>query len=216
MAGQAPRPTGPTRSTPKRWLTISLLALAGAAIGAGGWFGTDRLEQDNDFCNACHLDGWTSGTPLHEEHRADFDGRPARSLAAAHAAAGNDARAADPAFRCIDCHGGVGLHGRARVKLLAAKDAFFWLVGDFDEPEGMAWPLLEEDCRQCHSVFASKAAPFEDPAFHDLAVHNAELGVDCVECHQSHGQQVDPERWFLDTALVREQCARCHREMAGP
>ena len=43
-------------------------------------------------------------------------------LAAAHAAAGNQGRPADPGFRCIDCHGGVGLPGRARVKALAAMD----------------------------------------------------------------------------------------------
>jgi hypothetical protein len=199
-----------------RWLAATALVLAGGAMGAGGWFGTDYLEQDNDFCNACHLDGWLSGTPLHREHRRDIDARPVASLAAAHAAAGNPDRPGDPGFRCIDCHGGVGLFGRSRVKVLAAKDAFWWLVGDFEEPKGMHWPLLEDDCRQCHSSFETKAAEFEDPAFHDLAVHNHRLGIDCVECHTVHEPAVDRDRWYLDSALVREQCARCHREFAGP
>lgn len=185
-------------------------------MGAVAWVGTDSLEQHNDFCNACHLDGWLSGTPLHLEHRDDFAALSAASLAAAHAAAGNQGRPADPGFRCIDCHGGVGLPGRARVKALAAMDLFWWVVGNFEEPEGMRWPLLDDDCRQCHTDFATKAAQFEDPAFHDLEVHNIRLGVDCVECHIAHDPAVDPNRWFLDSELVLEQCARCHGEFASP
>ena len=184
-------------------------------MGAAGWHGTDLLERDNGFCNACHLDGWFSGTPLHREHRDDFSARTAFSLAAAHAVAGNEQRPSDPGFRCIDCHGGVGLFGRARVKVLAAKDLFWWVVGRFEEPESMRWPLLEDDCRQCHADFATKAAAFEDPAFHDLAVHNSRLGVDCVECHVAHDRGVDPSRWFLASEFVLEQCARCHSEFAA-
>jgi len=191
------------------------LVVAGGVMGVGGWLGTDHLEQDNDFCNACHLDGWLSGTPLHLGQKRDMAARPAPSLAAAHAVAGNRERPNAPDFRCIDCHGGVGLVGRARVKVLAAKDLFWWLVGDFEEPEGMHWPLLDDDCRQCHSGFTAKASAFEDPAFHDLAVHNRRLGVDCVECHTVHEASVARDRWYLDSAHVREQCARCHHEFAG-
>lgn len=195
-------------------LCVALL-WGGVLLGAVGWLGTDALEQDNQFCNACHLDGWFSGVPLHTAQRDEFAHRPPVSLAAAHAAAGNSERPADAGFRCIDCHGGVGLAGRARVKLLAAKDAFWWLTGDFEEPEGMRWPLLDDDCGQCHATFAAKAGPFENPAFHDLDVHNDRLGVDCVECHEVHDASVDPERWFLAPSRVREQCARCHSEFAG-
>jgi len=199
----------------RRVLALAAAACGLAAAGAAGWFGTDALEQDNRFCNACHLDGWLSGTPLHEEHRDGFAARPAVSLAAAHALAGNPDRPGDPAFRCIDCHGGVGFLGRARVKVLAAKDAFWWLTGHFEEPEGMHWPLLEDDCRQCHDSFETKAGPYEDPAFHDLDVHNDRLGVDCVECHLVHEASVEPARWFLDPVAVRAQCARCHGEFGG-
>jgi nitrate/TMAO reductase-like tetraheme cytochrome c subunit len=197
------------------WRLALGVGLAGLVLGAAGWFGTDALEQDNRFCNACHLDGWVSGTPLHASHRDDFARRPALSLAAAHAAAGNPDRPDSPDFRCIDCHGGVGLVGRARVKLLAAKDAFWWLTGSFSEPDGMHWPLLEEDCRQCHPSFAPKAGSYEDPAFHDLDVHNDRLGVSCVECHGVHEEAANDARWFLAPERVLQQCARCHGEFAG-
>lgn len=184
-------------------------------MSVAGWVGSDRLEQNNAFCNACHLDGWISGTPLHTRHRDGFAERPPTTLAGSHAASLVDAReGGDAAFRCFDCHGGVGFLGNAKVKALAAKDAFFWVVGAFDEPEGMHWPLGDADCRQCHASFETKAGEFEDPAFHDLGVHNVDLGVDCVECHLAHDASGDPEQWFVSAAHVRAQCARCHERLS--
>ena len=111
------------------------IALAVAAVVAAptGWVVTDRLEADNAFCVSCHLD---AETPLHRDHDADFRARPPVSLAAAHAAAEN-AEHEDAVFRCIDCHGGTAFLGRARVKLLSAKDAFWYVTGRFEEPDGM-------------------------------------------------------------------------------
>ena len=196
-----------------RWAVAAVVV--GAVVSSAGWVATDRLEQDDAFCNACHLDGWLSGTPLHTRQRDGFTAAVPRTLAGAHASALVEERAGgDAAFRCIDCHGGVSPLGRLRVKTLAAKDAFFWVTGAFEEPDGMRWPLWDEDCRQCHASFARKAGEFEDPAFHDLGVHNAELGVDCVECHLSHEEGGNPEQWFVLADHVRAQCARCHERMA--
>lgn len=187
-----------------------LLLVAAAALSAPlAWVATDRLEARNDFCNACHL---TSGVPLHRQVRDDFDALPAPTLAAAHAAAGNDAHA-DAAFRCIDCHGGTTLVGKARVKLLAAKDALVWATRDFEEPKGMRWPLWEEDCRQCHRQFAPRGSEsWQSAGFHELPVHNVELGVNCVECHVAHERKAPDAAYFLNVVQVRSQCARCHAE----
>jgi len=48
--------------------------------------------------------------------------------------------------------------------------------------------------------------------FHGLAVHNADLGVNCVECHTAHVGGADEISYFLDAPSVREQCGRCHSE----
>jgi len=197
-----------------RWLRrpLLLVALLGIAAAPTGWVVSDALERNNDFCTSCHL---REGVPLHGEIRRGFDARPALSLAGLHADAGRGSPGARAGFRCIDCHGGVGLVGRARVKLLAARDAFWYVVGDFGEPTDMAWPLWDADCRQCHTRFRPAADEFAAPAFHSLGVHNVELGVTCVECHEAHEREVEPEASFLNAARVRAQCARCHAEFAA-
>jgi hypothetical protein len=107
----------------------------------------------------------------------------------------------------------VGAIGRTRVKLLAAKDGFWYAVGHFEEPTHMRWPLHDEDCAQCHPDFdTSPPAAWEAPRFHQLPVHNVELRVGCVECHLAHDEGGDPQAWFLHAPRVRSQCARCHPE----
>jgi nitrate/TMAO reductase-like tetraheme cytochrome c subunit len=195
----------------RRALAVIALALVAAPLG---WWASDRVEENDAFCTACHL---PSGAPLHAENARDYAARPAVSLAVAHAVAGSAARE-DGAFRCIDCHGGTGLAGRARVKLLSLRDAAIYLAGRFDEPHGMTWPLRDEDCRGCHAEFASEGAAsesWEAAPFHSLAVHNRELGVNCVECHVAHERGGLADRNFLHPEPVRAQCARCHAEFEG-
>ena len=191
-----------------RWLGAG--AVAAALLGPAGWMLSDRLEQSNDFCNACHL---TPTRPLHEEIRRAFDGRPAVNLASAHAVAGNDARS-DGTFRCIDCHGGASVVGRVRVKALAAKDAFWYLTGDFEEPTAMHSPLWDADCTRCHARFERASTTGGATPFHAIAVHNAGLSVRCVECHASHEAGGNPQAYFLDPARLRTECARCHSEFS--
>lgn len=199
----------------RRSARLAAAALVGAAVAApAGWVATDRLERDDDFCVACHLG---DGTRLHARKREDHARRPAATLAAAHAEAGvreaGDARG----FRCIDCHGGTGALGRLRVKVLSAKDAFWYAVGRFEEPTAMRWPLRDEDCRRCHPRFdesARAAVGTRAPAFHELAVHNTELGVACVGCHLAHDEGGLADHDFVHPEHVRARCAECHPELA--
>jgi hypothetical protein len=187
----------------------ALLALVAAGVLSApvGWWVTDRLEADNDFCVSCHL---APDEPLHREKRAALDRLPAATLAAAHGSAGWE----DRPFRCIDCHGGTGLVGKARVKLLSAKDAFWYAVGRFDEPDQMHWPLRDADCTRCHMTFDEREPESgRNPLFHELSVHNAELGVDCVACHTSHDEGGLADHYQLHPDRVRAECAACHPEL---
>jgi len=112
------------------------------------------------------------------------------------------------------------------VKLLSARDAFWYATGHFEEPERMRWPLQDADCRRCHDHFGNKRGSgnksgsdsenerpsWQDPDFHDLADHNTRLSVTCVECHLSHARGGLRDRFFLHPTEVRKQCARCHSE----
>ncbi len=210
MAGATGQGRAPARSGRAR-RAGAWLALVGVCLAApAGFVVSDRLEARNDFCSSCHLE---PGVPLHQAIRRDFDAAAAASLAAAHARADVLDAGAPREFRCIDCHGGASLTGRLRVKLLAARDAFWYVVGHFEEPQEMRWPLWDEDCAKCHPDFdESEPAEWESPGFHQLAVHNAELGVACVECHRSHEADGDPAAHFIAASHVRSQCARCHAE----
>jgi hypothetical protein len=207
---EMPRPAGTTTRLSTRVLVAgALVAVLAAPLG---WFGSDALEADNDFCNACHLE---PGVPLHIDIRQDFDRQEPVNLAGLHATSDVAARATDPAFRCIDCHGGVGFAGKARTKWLAAKDAFWFVVGHFEEPSGMAHPLRDADCRQCHDAFEASPEGETMPPFHGLPVHNAALGVACVACHVVHGTDGSEDLYYLEPVRVRRECAGCHREFAS-
>ena len=195
-----------------RW-KVAAIALAAASVAApAGWIVTDQMEQDNDFCTSCHV---SADVPLHIDLSHAFAAPEPVNLSAVHGASRVESRGAGVGaeFRCIDCHGGTSLVGRARVKALAAKDAFWYTVGFFEEPTQMHQPLWDEDCKKCHGTFdESEVGQFESPRFHQLAVHNVELGVDCVECHQMHTPGGDPNAYFLRAAWVRGRCAVCHSQ----
>jgi nitrate/TMAO reductase-like tetraheme cytochrome c subunit len=188
---------------------VFAIALTAVIVsGPLGWFTVDRLEQDNDFCTSCHL---APGRPLHARLRLDFDAAPPATLSAAHGTAEPAVFAAGRGFRCIDCHGGTSFVGRVRVKALAARDAFWYVVGRFEEPSGMRWPLWNEDCLACHPTFDTAAVEaWQSPRFHQLPLHNTALDVACVECHRAHAAGGNPDANFLHAPLVRAQCARCH------
>ena len=180
----------------KRWsLACAALGLLGAPLG---WTISDRLEARNEFCVACHL---PDGSPLHRAKGREFEARPAPNLAAAH-------RLAEPDFRCIDCHGGASFVNKLRVRAVAARDAAFWLVGAFEEPEQMAHPLWDEDCTRCHARYH----PERDDDFHALADHNIDFVHRCVECHRSHPGGGRPEFAHLERDVILPICRNCHEE----
>ena len=177
------------------------LLVIGAALGvfsaSVGWVVTDRLEQHNEFCVACHLDG---ETPLHRAKGEDLRSRPARTLAAAHVMG-------EAEFRCIDCHGGASFVGKLRVKAVAARDAASYLLGRFGEPDHMRHPLWDEDCVRCHATYRAE----RDDAFHAIGVHNTALPYACVACHTGHPEG-PPGLHFLRRETALPVCRNCHEE----
>ena len=159
----------------------------------------DHLEANNAFCTSCHLN---ASTPLHAQKLEDFQTEPATSLVAAH-------HAAKQGFRCIDCHGGASFPNKLRVKALAARDAIAYLLGRFEEPKAMDYPLWNEDCAKCHARYE----PARDDAFHAVEVHNLpDFAYECVECHQGHPTGRKAALDYLETEPLVAVCQNCHEE----
>jgi hypothetical protein len=178
------------------WIAATVSALSAPL----GWVVTDRLEQNNEFCVACHLD---ATTPLHERKMRDSHALPAVNLVSAHYAAEAD-------FLCIDCHGGASLVNRLRVKTVAARDAGRWLIGWFEEPTSMRHPLWDEDCVQCHRGYQAR----RPDDFHAISDHNiVDFAHRCVDCHRSHPTEgVTREFNYLDRDATLPVCRNCHEE----
>ncbi len=132
----------------------------------------------------------------------DFLSAKASSLVAAH-------HEAKPGFRCIDCHGGASFANKLRVKTVAARDAFFYLLGRFEEPKDMDHPLWNEDCVKCHAAYS----PARDDAFHAIDVHNLpDFEYDCVQCHLSHPTGRNASLDYLEREPLVAVCRSCHEE----
>lgn len=177
------------------WLALA----AGLVAAPAGWLVTDHLESRNEFCTSCHLD---AATPLHEPKMNDFLHEPAESLVSAH-------HAAKAGFRCIDCHGGASFANQLRVKTVAARDAFMYVLERFDEPEDMEYPLWNEDCAKCHATYS----PQRDDAFHAIDVHNLPgFEYDCVKCHLAHPTGRKASLDYLAPEPTVAVCRNCHEE----
>jgi len=186
------------------WLRFVLTLILLSGIGV---VGSDRLERENDFCNACHL---SADTPLHLEIREYFDRVMPQNLAGVHGRGWIEERE-DPAFRCIDCHAGSGLLERGKVKILSARDGLRYLVAGFDEPEEMAFDLSRETCLRCHPSFRSSAAPgWTLWAYHGDSAHDGSDAPRCVRCHSVHQTDGDAFAYFMSRERVDHQCRECH------
>ncbi|HEY8368707.1 MAG TPA: hypothetical protein VIM86_05255 [Thermodesulfobacteriota bacterium] len=180
----------------------ALLALSGVlAIGY-----VSHRERDNAFCVSCHGPAG-SNRPLHAAifERYASSARPGPDMATAHAQA-------SPKVRCIDCHGGTGVLGRARVLALSARDTALYLARWYREPEGMRIaPLRDADCTRCHDAFPIVSADEGEAAaipFHGRVEHH-DLPIACVACHEAHRGGDARLRYVRDETAV-PQCRRCH------
>ena len=178
---------------------------AAAAVGivgfAAGAVITDRLEQDNSFCIACHR----PEKPLHAEVYRGFYplGGKLVTLAAAHNVKGH--------VKCIDCHIGADVKDYLVVKAKAAWDAGKWLVGVYKDPETMSYSLGDRTCSKCHLDGGQN--PEVEKAFHNAPYHRDPRNR-CSDCHRSHLKAFAETR-FLLRSFVRPRCDRCHQAILG-
>lgn len=192
-----------------RWLVGLAIALVALSVGATG-VGL-ALEQRDEFCAACHTEPET--TYVHQSRDTSSPRSP--TLAAFHYRLEGTAMASKVAFKCIDCHGGVGPAARlTTLYQLGVGDALAFLSGRYEQPAQTHRPLPDVNCTRCHAEAVS--VPGFENHFHTKLADPSAPPIACVACHVSHTDQVDPREKYIRRAVVYPHCNDCHLVMGGP
>jgi len=173
-----------------------------APVVAIGW--VSHQERDNRFCASCH----TQPEVEYVARYARAEQAPADDLAAWHHRRDR--------VRCIDCHVGEGVTGRAVVVAFAGWNAFKHFTGGATQPAKIVAPLQNEACRKCH------LAALQKPGFANH-MHNTYFDpratppfLRCTDCHLAH-RLGDERTRFQFRAAIFPQCEQCHVHMQrGP
>ncbi len=183
-------------------IALTLLTMLCAFVGGVGWI--SYQEQDNQFCASCH-------TQPETDYLARFQSaeqKPADDLAAFHHRKDN--------VRCIDCHIGEGVRGRATVIAFAGWNALKHYTGIATQPAKIIVPLQNEACTKCHADAIRK--PGFNNHFHNkyFELNESPPFMRCTDCHLSH-RLGDERTAFQFRNVIFPQCEFCHVKMErGP
>lgn len=204
MPAQKTRPAGPPGRKPVAhsrhhrepfklplvfWGALAVVALLGL-VGLGA----AQFENRDPFCASCH----TQPEAAYYQREA----APAVDLASFHTA---------KQTRCIDCHSGSGVTGRASALALGARDLLAFASGHFSQPAPQTRPIGDSNCLKCHANLAANQ-DFNNH-FHVFLTRWQALdphAAGCVDCHQAHQINGDATIGFLNQQVTQQVCQRCH------
>ncbi len=183
----------------RRWPVWA--ALAAVLLFASAGLATAATQEDHDsFCASCHSQ--PESTFFQRTQTAAVD------LASQHQAAA--------ATRCIDCHSGPGVTGRAGAMALGARDLAAWVTHTDQQPAPLTVPVSDATCLKCHG---------DVPTTRDFNRHfHAFLArwqamdpnaATCVSCHSGHATDGDPSLAFIQQQQTQQVCDNCHRSNGG-
>ncbi len=176
---------------------IGLLVLIVA--GSAGTAYALQLENNDVFCASCHTQ------PESRYYQQSLD-QQAVSLAAFHA---------QKQVRCIDCHSGGGLFGRADGLAQGTQDLLSYYSGTYHNPAITTSKLTDGSCTKCHADVVT-TGDFQNH-FHLLLARWQSVDPNaarCVDCHSAHPSG-NPGQQYLVVAQVQAQCEACHNVLRG-
>ena len=179
------------------WKWLILIVVLSPLAGVGGLYGIRAVESYDPFCTACHL----------QDHQ-DYLDDGARAKNAVQTLGGWHRSVGD--VRCISCHGEEGITGMIRTTILANKDLYKFIIGDYEQPSRVFHPILDKDCVKCHNE--ERLLELADDAFHAISDH-AELKANCVQCHNGHRLDGERAKGFMVAATAQPRCDACHDEL---
>jgi nitrate/TMAO reductase-like tetraheme cytochrome c subunit len=205
------------------WKYLAVVVIGAIVLGIGttaaGVTIVSGMELDNQFCGSCHTEPETTylarfATSLTgtSSDSAAFHYRHSMSYLSPQVAN----------IRCIDCHVGEGVIGRATVLSLAAFDALKYYTHTARQPAQVVFNVQNETCLKCHAQDVMKFAdqpqkPFIiDNHFHYKYFQPDAPPVSCVSCHPSHMEGSELNKFQFNKITV-PVCEACHRyEGHGP
>lgn len=163
-------------------------------LATGVFFTAAHLEENDAFCASCHSEPETTYFQRTQTDRVD--------LASAHHA---------ESVRCIDCHSGPGVTGRASAILLGATDLAKFVTGQAQQPAPLLQPIPDANCIKCHSDVAL-ARSFNEHFHTFLSQWQAmDSAADtCVSCHSAHTTDGSVAIGFLEQERTLNVCQHCH------
>ena len=183
------------------WVGIGLLLMIIA-----GFLVFSRVEENDAFCASCHSQ--PEATYFERAQSAK-----AIDLASAHAMlAQHDAAAVS--VRCIDCHAGPGLMGRASAMSQGLRDAIRWVAGTAQQPAVQTVAFGDANCLKCHAD-VPQVTDF-DSHFHRHLARWQQVDVaaaTCVSCHAAHTTDGNVTIGFLQQQRTLVTCNSCHKAL---
>jgi hypothetical protein len=197
------------------WVLVGIVAL-GIFLAAGGFTFAASQETHDPFCASCHTQ------PESTFFQRSTDAQ-AVDLASYHM--GQETR-------CIDCHSGPGIWGRAQAELLGARNTVAWYTHTAVQPAQLTFPIQDANCLKCHqdvtqrgytpkqsvTIVGEGGRGEEEEAgpnhWHELLARwqafAANAGT-CTSCHPGHSTDGTAQTGFENAQTTRAVCEACHR-----
>jgi len=178
------------------FLVIAGLVVCALAVVVvmGGTAYALQLENHDSFCASCHTE------PESRYYQQSLE-KNAATLAAFHT---------QKSVRCIDCHSGGGVFGRAEGLSQGASDLTAYLIGHYHNPAITQNKLGDDSCTKCHAGVMSGGG-FNNH-FHVLLARWQSVDPNaghCVDCHTAHPAG-DSAQGYLAVTPVQQVCQNCH------
>ena len=179
-------------------LSLPVIAFVGLLlifISGGGVLAAAHMEEDDRFCTSCHTQPEST---FFERTQA----ATAVDLASAHHA---------KQTRCIDCHSGSGISGRANAMMIGSVDLIAFVTGTASQPAPLTHPISDDNCLKCHSDVA-KNGGFNNHFHRFLASWQSRdaHAATCVTCHSAHTVDGSSQIAFLQKEHTLQICQDCH------
>lgn len=177
------------------WTMIGIAALAVVILAAAPMMVGATLEEKDSFCASCH------SQPETTYYQRSIAATPVDMASQHHSVL----------TKCIDCHSGIGIPGRAGALMLGAGDLFAWVTHTAKQPAPLTQPIGDEHCIKCHQDVEQT----QDFNRHFHAFLPRWQAVDpnagtCVSCHTAHTTDGDPNLKYLNQNRTVQVCQNCH------